>query len=122
MNEDDEIMQGGADDENIEEDILDILLDPDNKDPIIMRDDKGRQVEFEQVAVVPLNDRIYCVLKPITHIAGIAEDEALVFYVDEKEGEEPVLVAEMDEMVSIQVFEEYYKLLEEEVKKDDDED
>lgn len=95
------------------EDIIDILLDEENKDPIVLTDDKGRKLAFEQVAVIPYEEKLYCVLKPIDHIDGVADDEALVFYVDEGENEDdaPVLRIEDDELKSIDVFMEYYNLL-----------
>ena len=53
-------------------DLLDILLDQDNKDPIILMDESGKQLTFEQVAVIPYEvrkeKRLYCVLKPVDHI------------------------------------------------------
>jgi len=95
------------------EDILDILLDEDNKDPIVLIDNNGRRLTFEQIAVIPYNEKIYCVLKPVDKIDNIQDDEAIVFYVDEKEGEEPVLMVETDEKIAINVFDEYYNLLDE---------
>lgn len=96
--------------------ILDILLDEDNKEPIVLIDGKGKRISFEQIAIIPYNDRIYAVLKPVEEIAGIADDEAIVFYVDES-GEEPVLMVETDEKTAIAVFDEYYNLLDEADKK-----
>ncbi len=97
----------------MEKDIVDILLDEENKDPIVLTDDKGRKLAFEQVAVIPYDQKLYCVLKPIDHIDGVADDEALVFYVDEGENEDddPVLRIEDDELKAIDVFMEYYDLL-----------
>lgn len=97
----------------MEEDIIDILLDEENKDPIVLTDDKGRKLAFEQVAVIPYEQKLYCVLKPLDHIDGVADDEALVFYVDEGENEDddPVLRIEDDELKAIDVFMEYYDLL-----------
>lgn len=95
------------------EDILDILLDEDNKDPIVLLDNNGRRLTFEQIAVIPYNERIYCVLKPVDKIDNVQDDEAIVFYVEEKEGEEPVLMVETDEKTAINVFDEYYNLLDE---------
>lgn len=95
------------------EDILDILLDEENKDPIVLTDEKGRHIAFEQIAVIPYEQKLYCVLKPIDYIDGVADDEAIVFYVDEGENEDddPVLRIEDDELKAIDVFMEYYNLL-----------
>ena len=92
-------------------DILDVLLDENNKEPIVLMDDKGKKLSFEQIAVIPYNNKIYCVLKPIDKIENVQGDEAIVFYVDEKEGREPVLMVETDEKTAINVFDEYYNLL-----------
>ncbi len=94
-------------------DIIDILLNEDNKDPIILLDNTGRRLTFEQIAVIPYNEKIYCVLKPMDKIDNVQDDEAIVFYVEEKEGEEPVLMVETDEKTAIDVFDEYYNLLDE---------
>ena len=98
-------------------DIIDVLLDEDNKDPIILIDGNGKKLSFEQIAVIPFNEKLYCVLKPIDKIENVQEDEAIVFFVHEEEGKEPVLMVETDEKVAMDVFEEYYNLLDEEDKK-----
>lgn len=95
----------------MEEDVLDILLDEDNRDPIILANGK-RRITFEQIAVIPMNERIYCVLRPIDKLEGVAEGEALVFRVAEDENGVASLQAENDELTAIDVFEEYYNLLE----------
>ena len=46
-------------------DILDVLLDENNKEPIVLVDGEGKKLSFEQIAVIPYNDKVYCVLKPI---------------------------------------------------------
>lgn len=98
-------------------DILDILLDEDNCDPIMLVDEAGKRIAFEQVAIIPHekdNKRyLYAILKPIDKIHGINDDEAVVFYVDEIETGIPILKVEADEKVAIEVFGEYYKLLDE---------
>ena len=33
-------------------DLLDILLDKDNKEPITLMDEKGKQISFEQIAMI----------------------------------------------------------------------
>lgn len=98
--------------------IIDILLDEKNKDPIVLVDNDRQKIAFEQIAVIPYDSKLYCVLKPIDHIDGVAEDEAIVFYVDEGENEnsEPTLRVETDEIKSMQVFLEYYDLLDAEIK------
>lgn len=107
-----------ADNKNIKPvDLLDVLLDAENKDPIVLLDEKGRQLTFEQVAVIPYGSdddkKLYCVLKPIDKIEGIADDEAVVFLVDEDANGNTVLRVEENEETAIAVFDRYYDLLEE---------
>ena len=94
-------------------DIVDVLLDENNKDPIVLVDGNGKKLTFEQIAVIPFNDKLYCVLKPVDKIDGVADDEAIVFYVQEEVGKAPVLMVETDEKVAMDVFDEYYNLLDE---------
>ncbi|MDE6583322.1 MAG: DUF1292 domain-containing protein [Clostridia bacterium] len=105
-----------VEEEENELDLVDVLLDVDNKDPIVLIDGSGKRISFEQIAVIPYNDKIYCVLKPIDKIDNVQDDEAIVFYVDEKDGEK-VLMVETDEKVAISVFDEYYNLLDKEESK-----
>lgn len=91
-------------------DVLDVLLDEENKEPIVLSDEAGKKYTFEQIAVIPYNEKIYCVLKPVDKVEGIADDEAVVFYVDERPTGS-VLMVETDEKTAISVFDEYYNLL-----------
>lgn len=98
-------------------DLLDVLLDPDNKDPIVLTDEKGKKLAFEQVAIIPYgvddNKTLYVVLKPISKIKGIADDEAVVFKVIDDEVGNAVLCVEDDELIAIEMFNKYYDMLEE---------
>ncbi len=103
-------------------DLLDVLLDQDNKEPIVLMDETGKQMAFEQVAVIPYEvrkeKRLYCVLKPLDKIEGIADDEAIVFLVDTDDEGNSVIKIEEDEEVAIAVFDKYYDLLEEAQKEE----
>lgn len=92
-------------------DILDILLDKENQEPIALMDENGNTVNFQQVAIIPLDSTLYCVLKPIDEIEGIADDEAVVFCVDIDKIGRSFLRVEQDELKAIEVFERYYDLL-----------
>ncbi len=106
-------------------DILDVLLDQDNKEPIVLVDEAGKQLTFEQVAVIPYEvrkeKRLYAVLKPIDKIEGIGDDEAIVFVVDQDKDGNSIIKVEEDEEVAIAVFDKYYDLLEEAQKKEKEE-
>lgn len=103
-------------------DLLDVLLDQDNKEPIVLMDESGKQLTFEQVAVIPYEvrkeKRLYCVLKPLDKIEGIADDEAIVFLVDTDDEGNSIIRIEEDEEVAIAVFDKYYDLLEEAQKEE----
>lgn len=101
--------------EPVEElDILDILLDEDNEDPITLYSDKNKKIQFDQVAVIPLDEKLYAILKPIDEVPGVADDEAIVFSVTDDDNNNTILQVEQDEAIAIRVFDEYYKLLDEE--------
>lgn len=69
-------------------------------------------VEFEQIAVVPVDNRICVILRPIAPIEGLGADEALVFSIEEIDGEECLVIVEDDDIIDV-VFEEYYEMLRE---------
>lgn len=96
--------------------LLDIILDKNNRDPIVMMDEKEREITFEQVAVIPYqknNEKVlYVILKPIDKFDGVKDDEALVFLVDQDRDGNTILCVEDDELVAIDVFDKYYDLLE----------
>ncbi len=102
-------------------DLLDILLDKDNKEPITLMDEKGKQISFEQIAMivheVKKEKKLYAILKPIDKIEGLGENDAIVFLVDQDKDGNTVLKIEEDEDVAMDVFDEYYDLLEEEMAK-----
>ena len=97
-------------DDIVKVDILDVLLDENNKAPIFMRNNKGEQIEFDQVAVIPYGENdLYCILKPITKIPGIKDDEAVVFKVEQDKNGEGYLKVEENEQIAIAVFDQYLR-------------
>lgn len=99
--------------EKIEENlnILDILLDEDNDSPVVLYDENDKEIRFDQVAIIPLEEKLFAILKPIDEMEGVADDEAIVFRVQEEEEGDAELVVETDEALAMRVFDEYYKLL-----------
>ncbi len=103
--------------EIVKVDLLDVLLNEENTAPIFMFDEKGKQLKFDQVAVIPYGEeQLYCILKPISKIEGVKDDEAIVFEVVEDDKGEAILKVEEKEDVAISIFEEYYNLVEENEK------
>ena len=96
---------------NEEISVVDMLLDPDNESPITLINDKGQLIEFDQMAIIPLKDQLYAILKPITKIDGVGEDEALVFRVDVEEDTIEII---NDFKLVDKVFDIYYDLLKKE--------
>ena len=95
--------------------IVDILLDEDNEEPILLMGEDGKQILFDQVAVIPYQvqgeTRLYAILKPIDKIEGVEDDEAIVFYVDVRDEDDSLIRVEEDESIARAVFEKYYELL-----------
>ena len=65
---------------------IEMLLDEDCNDNIVLFDEDGESTEFEQIAVVPLDDQLYCILRPID-MPELDEDEAFVFEISEDDEE-----------------------------------
>lgn len=89
---------------------IDMLLDENNTDNIKLYNEENEEVEFEQIALVPIAERIYAILKPAATMEGVADDEALVFGIEEIDDEDCLIIVEDDTIVD-KVFEEYYKML-----------
>lgn len=106
---------------SVEEELnpIDCLFDEDNTDPIVMYNEKGEKVEFEQIALIPIEEDIYAILKPTEEMEGIGEDEALVFEIvePEDEEEEEYLNLVSDLTIIDKVFDVYNKLIDEEEEK-----
>jgi hypothetical protein len=92
---------------------IDMLLDENNTENLKLYNEENQEVEFEQIALVPIEDKTYAILKPVETMEGVAEDEALVFVIDEIDDEDCLVIVEDDKIID-DVFEEYYKLLKEE--------
>ena len=91
---------------------IDAILDQNNTENIVMYNENNEKVEFEQIALIPMDGIIYVILRPVEKMMGIASDEALAFMIEELEGE-PGLALVSDYEVVEKVFEAYYQLLDE---------
>ena len=89
------------------------ILDEENSDPVVLFDENKKENKFDQVAVIPLDEKIYVILKPLTKIAGISDDEALVFVIEEIDDEDCLVIVD-DMKIVDKVFLEYYELLKKE--------
>lgn len=93
-------------------DPIESLFDENDTSVITLYNERNEPIEFEQIAVIPLNDEIYAILQPVIMPEGANEDEALVFIINE-EDEGVTINLVKDDAVIDAVFEEYYKLIKE---------
>ena len=88
------------------------ILDENNLENIILYDAENKPIEFEQVALIPLERTglLYAILIPITPMQGVEEGEGVLFALDEEKGDLDIVRDEetIDEVLSI-----YQKLIEE---------
>ncbi|MBQ8839900.1 MAG: DUF1292 domain-containing protein [Clostridia bacterium] len=63
---------------------VDKLFDDNNFESIVVEDNNGKEIEFDQVAVVDYEGSYYAVLKPLTKLEGVEENEVLIFRIDEE--------------------------------------
>lgn len=95
----------------ISENLSENVLNPDNTDVLTCYSYLGAVIHFEQIAVIPYNNEVYCVLKPVEEMQGITDNEVIVFRVDQLNPTEDYLVVEMDEKTAMGVYEKYLELL-----------
>lgn len=88
------------------------ILDEKNTDNIVLYDDDNKAIEFEQIAVIPLErtNGLYAILIPLTPMQGVAEGEGVLFEIDEERGDLSVV---NDDKIIDEVLTIYQKLVEE---------
>jgi hypothetical protein len=91
---------------------IDKLYDEENNDPIFLFNEKGEEIAFEQIALIPIRENTYAILKPVIPFEGVGEDEGLVFEI-KTNNEQEYLALVVDEKVIDDVFDIYFKLVEE---------
>lgn len=89
-----------------------MLLDQDNNENIVLYDSQNNPIEFQQIAIIPINDVLHAILRPL-NLPGVDEEEALVFEITTEDGEDTLAVVDDTTRIDA-VFKEYYKLLENE--------
>ena len=93
---------------------IDALFDENNNDAIILMNEKGEEIAFEQIAIIPISDKVYALLKPIEPMEGVGEDEGLVFSVEQNEEGLEYLALVIEEDIIDAVFTVYEALVAEE--------
>ena len=93
--------------------LVDVLLDKNNTAPIYFTAADGRMIKFDQIAVIPQQDNLYCLLKPIDKIDGVGDDQVIVFRVDVNSDGNEYIVPEDNEARVLRVYNVYRKLFNE---------
>lgn len=88
--------------------VFDALYDENNNDNIILTDSNGKTTIFEQIALIPIKEKVYAILKPLD-CDDIPKDEAWPFELDEENNR---LIFVSDEKLIDKIFDIYYSLLE----------
>ena len=102
-------------DEKIEREGQNTPIEENDDEAIVtLINENGDEINFIEIAGIAIDDNFYVILQPEEPMDGIGEDEALVFKVTENEDGEDEFDIEVDEKTIDAVFEEYYRLLEEE--------
>ncbi len=96
-----------------ERSIIDMLLDEDNDEPITLFDETGEPFSFEQVAVIPKDDNLYAILKPLQHVDGLSDEDVIIFKIFETEDGDADMEMVTDDAEGEEVFEALRLLMEE---------
>lgn len=87
------------------------------EDIVTLTGENGEDIDFVEIAGIVYKDNFYAILQPVKLIAGMSDDEALVFKVTtDKQGEDTFDI-ELDDDIIDAVFKEYNRLYDEAVKK-----
>lgn len=88
--------------------MIDMLYDEECDDNILLVNENGEEIEFEQIALIPLDEKDYAILKPVKPFEDMEDDEALAFAIDD---ENERLVLETEQKYIDEVFAVYDKLV-----------
>lgn len=86
------------------------ILDEKNTDNIVLFDENQKPIEFEQVALIPLDrtNTLYAILIPVTPMQGVGEGEGVLFAIDEAKGDVEIV---HDDQIIDEVLEIYKALI-----------
>lgn len=92
--------------------VIEQILDENNNENVVMYDDQNNPIEFEQVAVIPLEEdnNLYAILVPVTPMEGVNEGEGVLFVIDEEFNSIEIV---SDDVIIDKVLTIYEKLVEE---------
>ena len=86
-------------------------MEQNNLENIVLYDSEKKPIEFEQVAVIPLDrtNKLYAILIPVTPMQGVNEGEGVLFELDEEKRDVEVV---RDDSIIDEVLSIYQKLIE----------
>ena len=93
------------------DELLDKICDEENNEVVVLTNENGEEIAFEQIALVPMENRLYIIMKPVQPMEGLGEDEDLVFLINQGLRQFELVV---DEDIIDRVFTVYDELVEEE--------
>ena len=96
---------------------IDKLFDENNTDNIILYGNDGKAVEFEQVALISLEDKDYAILAIVDESESDDDGDGIVFEIKEDENGNVELATVTDDEVIDAVFAVYDRLWEEQAEK-----
>lgn len=103
---------------NKQDNPIDRLLDVEDNEPITLFDENDNAIAFEQIALIPFEEKLYAILKPIDVMEGVGDDEGVIFLFEENEQtNETFLRVVNDDKIIDKVFSQYLELVKEEDKK-----
>ena len=91
---------------------VELILDENNTDNITLYDDENKPIEFEQIALIPLEktNGLYAILIPVTPMQGVNEGEGVLFEIDEENKDLQIV---KDDSIIDEVLTVYQKLISE---------
>ncbi len=103
---------------NKQDNPIERLLDVEDNEPITLYDENDTAISFEQIALIPHDEKLYAILKPIDVMEGVSEEEGVIFVFEEnEETNEQFLRVVNDDKTIDAVFGKYLDLVNEEEKK-----
>ena len=94
-------------------DYIEQLVDMEEDSIVTLTSADGQEIDFVEIAGIALRGNFYVILQPVELLEGMGEDEALVFKVTQDRDGEDHFNIELDDEIIGEVFDEYYRLLDE---------
>lgn len=85
----------------------------ENDGLIVLKSEKGEEIEMREIAGIALEGKFYMILQPVKLLKGMNDDEALVFEVTRLDNGQDSFTIIIDDEIVDKVFLEYNRLLDE---------